>query len=80
MSRTSLDQEATRLNEVPAVHAAHLGAWARREEGLLHEEVQVGQPGARGPPGEHGPPAQLLNSPSAGTSQNHGLEGMERPS
>ena len=72
-----LNQDASRLKEVGVVHAAHLGVWTGREEGLLREEVKGGQPGAWGPLCKHGPPAQLLNSPSAGTSQYHGLEGTQ---
>ena len=62
-----------------ALHAAYLGVRAGRKEGLLRKEVQGGQPGAGGPLGEHGPPAQLLNSPPAGRSQIHSLEGEQAP-
>ena len=59
------------------MHAAYLGAWARREEGVLREEVQGGQPGAGGPLGEHGAPTQLLDGPSAGHCRVTNLEGQD---
>ena len=64
------DPDAIRL-EVRALRATYLGVCAGHKEGLLRKEVQGGQPGAGGTLSEHWPPAQLLNSPSAGKTQDH---------